>query len=248
MDEHRPFNSNLSNGSNTTEENRLEFASEEYLRDDSALQDSFYSIVSESADNEFASELGLTHVQREDDEAENPQLDDAVKESTALSIYKETHPDHEQFSSGGREVADHEAIWSVSTFRPPHWGPDKLRDNNALTYWQSDCPNPRLDHTIDISFHKATYIRQVSLFIDFFQDESYTPKTVVVRGGLTFRDLQEISRIECSEVVGWINMDITSVNDNNPFRLFYLQIAILSTHLNGRDTHIRQLKVYSEVP
>ncbi|OAC98830.1 hypothetical protein MUCCIDRAFT_17780, partial [Mucor lusitanicus CBS 277.49] len=137
----------------------------------------------------------------------------------------------------------HEAIWSVSSFRP-HWGPDKLRDNNALTYWQSDCPNPQLNHTIDLSFHQATFIRQVSIFIDYFQDESYTPKTIMVRGGTTYRDLQELGRVECEEFVGWVNIDIASKNDGNPFRVFRLQIAILNTHLNGRDTHIRQLKVY----
>ena len=30
--------------------------------------------------------------------------------------------------------------------------------------------------------------------------------------------------------------------------MFRLQIAILNTHLNGRDTHIRQVKVYSVIP
>jgi hypothetical protein len=47
-----------------------------------------------------------------------------------------------------------------------------------------------LNHTIDLSFHQATLIRQVSLFIDFFQDESYTPKTLSIRGGTTYRDIQ----------------------------------------------------------
>ncbi|GAN08222.1 anaphase-promoting complex subunit [Mucor ambiguus] len=186
--------------------------------------------------------------EREDgSEAEDPKLDDAERESTAIHVYQETHPDREQRHVGGREIGEHEAIWSVSSFRP-HWGPDKLRDNNALTYWQSDCPNPQLNHTIDLSFHQATLIRQVSIFIDYFQDESYTPKTIMVRGGTTYRDLQELDRVECEEFVGWVNIDIASKNDGNPFRVFRLQIAILTTHLNGRDTHIRQVKVYSVIP
>ncbi|EPB92953.1 hypothetical protein HMPREF1544_00027 [Mucor circinelloides 1006PhL] len=186
--------------------------------------------------------------EREDrSEAEDPKLDDAERESTAIHVYQETHPDREQRYVGGREIGEHEAIWSVSSFRP-HWGPDKLRDNNALTYWQSDCPNPQLNHTIDLSFHQATLIRQVSVFIDYFQDESYTPKTIMVRGGTTYRDLQELDRVECEEFVGWVNIDIASKNDGNPFRVFRLQIAILNTHLNGRDTHIRQVKVYSVIP
>lgn len=121
-------------------------------------------------------------------EMEESKLDDAQREDHAIHIYQETHPDLNQRYVGGREVAEHEAIWSVSSFRP-HWGPDKLRDNNALTYWQSDCPNPKKNHTIDLLFHQATLVRQVSLFIDYFQDESYTPKTISIRGGNTFRDL-----------------------------------------------------------
>jgi hypothetical protein len=37
-------------------------------------------------------------------------------------------------------------------------------------------------------------------------------------------------------------------SDGNPFRVFRLQIVILNTYLNGRDTHIRQVKVYSVIP
>lgn len=145
----------------------------------------------------------------EESEVDDSKLDDAQRENHAINIYAETHPELSQRYVGGREIAEHEAIWSVSSFRP-HWGPDKLRDNNPLTYWQSDCPNPRKNHTIDLSFHQATLIRQVSLFIDFFQDESYTPKTISIRGGTTYRDLYEIMTLECDEMVGWINADITS--------------------------------------
>ncbi|KAI8056479.1 galactose-binding domain-like protein [Thamnidium elegans] len=127
----------------------------------------------------------------EGEEGDGSKIDDAHIENTAIQIYQDMHPSREQIAVGGREIGEHEAIWSVSTFRPD-WGPDKLRDNNALTYWQSDCPNPNKNHTVDLNFHQATFIRQVSLFIDFFQDESYTPKTIAIRGGTTSRDLYVI--------------------------------------------------------
>ncbi|KAG2236246.1 hypothetical protein INT48_008606 [Thamnidium elegans] len=162
----------------------------------------------------------------EGEEGDGSKIDDAHIENTAIQIYQDMHPSREQIAVGGREIGEHEAIWSVSTFRPD-WGPDKLRDNNALTYWQSDCPNPNKNHT----------------------DESYTPKTIAIRGGTTSRDLYEIMTVECEpEFVGWLNADITSKNDGDPFRVFRLQVAILNTHSNGRDTHIRQLKVYSILP
>ena len=31
--------------------------------------------------------------------------------------------------------------------------------------------------------------KQVSIFIDFTQDDSYTPKSISIRGGTTYRDL-----------------------------------------------------------
>lgn len=75
--------------------------------------------------------------------------------------------------------------------------------------------------------------------------------------------------MECDEFVGWVHCDIAAIklvtylqlllyktyfffkkkcSDGNPFRVFWLQIVILNTHLNGRDTHIRQVKVYSVIP
>ncbi|CEG81389.1 hypothetical protein RMATCC62417_15601 [Rhizopus microsporus] len=187
----------------------------------------------------------------EDDDNSNQESDlnveDAAREQAALTAYRTMHPEKEQREIGGREIDNHEAIWSVSSFRP-HWGADKLRDNNPFSYWQSDSSDAKKHHTIDITFHQATLVSQVSLFIDFFQDETYTPKTVMVRGGNTYRDLQEITTVECPEFVGWVNIDLLSATDGIPFRVFKLQIAILNTHLNGKDTHVRQVKVYSLIP
>ncbi|KAI9320220.1 hypothetical protein BX666DRAFT_1811611, partial [Dichotomocladium elegans] len=63
------------------------------------------------------------------------RLGDSAREMNAMRIYNESHPEHKQKSTGGREIAEHEAIWSVSTFRQD-WGVERLRDNNPLTYWQ----------------------------------------------------------------------------------------------------------------
>ncbi|KAL1926575.1 hypothetical protein VTP01DRAFT_5696 [Rhizomucor pusillus] len=179
-------------------------------------------------------------------EEESQRLDDQLREKHAIRVYEETHPDLQQKQTGGREIAEYEATWTVSTFRP-NWGVDKMRDNNPLTYWQSDCTDPKAPHTIDLFFHQATFIKQVSIFIDYFQDESYTPKHISIRGGTNDRDLHEIMSLECDEGVGWQNADLTFAA-GEPVRVFRLQIAILNTHLNGRDTHVRQIKVYSILP
>ncbi|CAO3615999.1 unnamed protein product [Cunninghamella echinulata] len=186
-------------------------------------------------------EDGIEEEEEEDDG--DRQTFDLQKEADACRIYDAEHPDNKQKIEGGREITEHEAIWTVSTFRPD-WGVEKMRDNNPLTYWQSDSPNPKSPHTVDIYFHQATVIKQVSIFTDVSQDESYTPKLISIRGGTNFRDLHEIMELECEDNVGWKNADFSSISDE-PIRVFQLQIAVLSTHFNGRDTHIRQIKVYS---
>lgn len=124
----------------------------------------------------------------EGSETEEQGNDEAQLEKTAKTIYHTENPSISQKLNGGREIGRDEAIWRVSSFRID-WGPENLRDNNPLTYWQSSCPNPKKYHTIDVLFHQATMIRQVSFFIDFFQDESYTPKDISIRCGTSRRDL-----------------------------------------------------------
>lgn len=204
------------------------------------------SLLHESSQPESLQHEGSEHEgsQHESDNQSESRVDDVANEEAALIAYRDTHPGKDQTLIGAREIDEHEAIWSVSSFRP-HWGPERLRDNNPQTYWQSDGLNVKRDHSINILFHQATLISQVSLFIDFFQDETYTPKTIVIRGGNTYRDLQDLTTIECPESVGWLNVDLLSNIDGNPFRLYRLQIAILNTYSNGKDTHIRQLKIYT---
>ncbi|KAI8888802.1 galactose-binding like protein [Backusella circina FSU 941] len=153
------------------------------------------------------------HSTAEQNESEaDSNIDDSVKEERARDMYEESHPDKEQQQQGGREIGFQEANWSVSSHRP-HWGPEKLRDNNPLTYWQSDCPDAKKYHIIDLTFRQATIIKQVSMFIDFYQDESYTPKTVVIRGGNSIRDLVDVLTFECPQTVGWVNADISEATE-----------------------------------
>lgn len=86
-------------------------------------------------DRSFQQEDGNGEGIEADSEIEDQKMNDVIRENTAISAYHDTHPENEQRLLGGREISEQEAIWSVSSFRP-HWGPDKLRDNNPLTYWQ----------------------------------------------------------------------------------------------------------------
>lgn len=53
-------------------------------------------------------------------------------------------------------------------------------------------------------------------------------------------------QLEMVEPSGWIHIPLLDLV-NNPIRTFMIQIAVLANHQNGRDTHMRQIKVYTPV-
>ncbi|KAF9922111.1 Anaphase-promoting complex subunit 10 [Linnemannia zychae] len=134
-----------------------------------------------------------------------------------------------------------QAAWSVSSAKTGH-GIELLRDNDLDTYWQSDGPSP---HIVNMRFEKKTSIRQISFFRDK-QDESYIPLRISVRGGTNHYDLTELYTMDVDDTTGWVNINLAEINaSGRPPRVFILQLAVLSNHHGGRDTHIRQIKLFS---
>ncbi|EKX36320.1 hypothetical protein GUITHDRAFT_158685 [Guillardia theta CCMP2712] len=131
-------------------------------------------------------------------------------------------------------VAGGDAVWTLSTAKPGN-GVEQLRDNNTDTYWQSDGPQP---HLVNIQFHKKVSIKEIAMYCDFKLDESYTPSKISIRAGTHFHDLQDVKEINLEEPCGWLTVAMNSL------RAFMIQIAVLANHENGRDSHIRQIKIY----
>jgi len=145
-------------------------------------------------------------------------------------------------SSERREIG-FQAVWSLSTAKPGN-GVAQLRDDNLDTYWQSDGSQP---HLINIQFHKKMSVAEVAFFLDYKLDESYTPKKMSLRTGTTFHDLHEVHELELDEPSGWVTVPIGGIVNHGGqgvVRTHFLQIEVLEMHQNGRDTHIRQVKVY----
>jgi len=140
-----------------------------------------------------------------------------------------------------REVGS-QAVWSLSSCKPG-FGVDQLRDNCLETYWQSDGPQP---HLVNIQFRRKTTIQDVFVYADYKADESYTPKRISIRAGTHFNDLQEIEMVDMTEPSGWIVIPLKD-NGGHPIHTYMVQIAVLSNHQNGRDTHMRQIKIHSPV-
>lgn len=131
------------------------------------------------------------------------------------------------------------------------YGVEQLRDDNTDTYWQSDGPQP---HLVNILFRKKTAISHLALYTDIKADESYTPNRISIRAGSHANDLTEVTQIELKDSIGWTAIPLKTVvpadeggvgtNCTRPIRTFMIQVAILQNHQNGRDTHVRQIKVF----
>eukprot|EP00929_Paragymnodinium_shiwhaense_P113367 TRINITY_DN81647_c0_g1_i1.p1 TRINITY_DN81647_c0_g1~~TRINITY_DN81647_c0_g1_i1.p1 ORF type:complete len:197 (-),score=27.41 TRINITY_DN81647_c0_g1_i1:139-729(-) len=157
-----------------------------------------------------------------------------------------------------REIGE-EAAWSVSSAKPGN-GVEQLRDDNSDTYWQSDGPQP---HLINIQFQRKVRVSELKLYTSYKIDESYTPSCISVRIGTAHHDLQEVQIVELKEPDGWISVALArSRTEGAPadptcvlrdpemggavdfVRTHFIQLAVLSNHQNGRDTHIRQIQVF----
>jgi anaphase-promoting complex subunit 10 len=132
------------------------------------------------------------------------------------------------------------AVWSVTSAKPGN-GVEMLRDENLDSYWQSDGAQP---HLVNIQFQKKVRLAELAIYADYKHDESYTPNKISVRAGNSFHDLREIKVIELEEPVGWVTTSLTAAGSNECLRAYFVQLAILSNHQNGRDTHMRQVKIY----
>ncbi|NXW49315.1 APC10 protein, partial [Nyctiprogne leucopyga] len=141
-----------------------------------------------------------------------------------------------------REIGS-QAVWSLSSCKPG-FGVDQLRDDNLETYWQSDGSQP---HLVNIQFRRKTTVKTLCIYADYKSDESYTPSKICK---LFLNVLLFLScfwqQLELVEPSGWIHVPLTDTH-KKPIRTFMIQIAVLANHQNGRDTHMRQIKVYTPV-
>ncbi|PNH10062.1 Anaphase-promoting complex subunit 10 [Tetrabaena socialis] len=150
-------------------------------------------------------------------------------------------PAQHEGSMPRREVG-HLAVWSVTSAKPGN-GVEMLRDGSGDTFWQSDGLQP---HLINIQFQRKMPLLELHMHVDYKLDESYTPSKISVRAGHTYQDLKEVRVVDLEEPSGWIVVPLTVDGaPHEPLKAFYLQLAVLTNHQNGRDTHIRQVKVWS---
>ena len=97
------------------------------------------------------------------------------------------------------------------------------------------------------------------MYLDFKQDESYTPQKLSIRIGTSYHDLHEVKVVEMDKPVGWTTVSLESSRArfdtrrvlflicfllSSSCKAFLVQVCVVSNHQNGRDTHIRQIKIF----
>jgi anaphase-promoting complex subunit 10 len=104
-------------------------------------------------------------------------------------------------------------------------------------FWQSDGTAP---HIVSIQFRARTAVTEVAFYVDAASDESYTPRIVSVRAGTLHHDLEELRRVEMTSPTGWIRIPLAAPKG---IRTWYLQIVVHQMRANGRDLHLRGLRI-----
>ncbi|GMI63204.1 hypothetical protein ScalyP_jg5210 [Parmales sp. scaly parma] len=183
----------------------------------------------------------------------SPNASSSNDESASQQINDPTEVFHNEqpINPSLKRCISSEAVWTLSTAKPGN-GVDQILDNNNDTYWQSDGGQP---HLINIHFHQKTSVLEIAFYLDFNLDESYTPKKLSVRAGSSFHDLVEVKTVTLEEPVGWVSIRLEDMelsdnlagnasNFNYGVRAHFIQVCVVSMHQNGRDTHVRQAKIF----
>ncbi|KAF2622514.1 hypothetical protein BU25DRAFT_452037 [Macroventuria anomochaeta] len=101
------------------------------------------------------------------------------------------------------------ASWTVSSSKPGCSIP-QLRHPSPSLFWQSDGPQP---HYLNIHFFKLVRIVGLRLYLDFEQDESYTPTRIIFLAGSGMNNLQEWGEMRLESPRGWVWADFSNVGD-----------------------------------
>lgn len=91
-------------------------------------------------------------------------------------------------------------------------------------------------------------IRDIRFYVDYSEDESYTPTKIIFKSGTSENNLIQFAAMNLDSPVGWQQVPLAGVGgepDGNTLVSWVLQMQILENHQNGKDTHLRGIKIYA---
>ncbi|GMM39070.1 anaphase promoting complex subunit [Saccharomycopsis crataegensis] len=180
----------------------------------------------------------------DDEEEEDDEEDEKDEEILSDADMKEEYYDRlRKIEAQGLVDIGNLALWTLSSYKPG-CGLQELRADSPETYWQSDGVQP---HHLNIHFNKRVQIKQISIFINYFLDESYTPSKIMILAGNGSHNLKEVTTIEINEPVGWTNIEFGDARHDGILKTLFIRVVVIANHQNGKDTHIRALKLFSPI-
>lgn len=169
------------------------------------------------------------------DDSENPEGSGDFTAPTIDQLWAE------EGVEDGQELIDmsSKAFWTVSSSKEEH-GVVNLTDDSPYTFWQSDGAQP---HIVDIQFSKRVELERFEIFLDYQQDESYTPSEIALFAGTGLHDLVRISVYELDRPEGWFHLLLNETRKDGFLKCFMLRLTITANHDNGRDTRVRAIRL-----
>lgn len=101
---------------------------------------------------------------------------------------------------------------------------------------------------LTIHFLRRVEIRAIRFYVDYNQDESYTPTHIIFHAGTGHHDLIQFAELPLTNPVGWQEVPIADSGggaDGHSLCCWMVQLHIKENHQNGKDTHIRGIKIYA---
>ncbi|KAK3396933.1 putative DOC1 protein [Sordaria brevicollis] len=173
-----------------------------------------------------------------DEQGERIEPDEDLEETEQLQ-----HSMFDPTAIGLREI-NNLAHFGVSSHKPGN-GVEELLTEDLDKYWQSDGQQP---HLLTIHFLRRVEIRAIRFYVDYNQDESYTPTNIVWYAGSGHHDLIEFADVKLTNPVGWQDVPIANCGgapDGHSLSCWIVQAHIKENHQNGKDTHIRGIKIFA---
>lgn len=135
------------------------------------------------------------------------------------------------------------AVWAVSSAKHGN-GVQQLRDGSQSTFWQSDGVLP---HSIDVTLPQVSLVQYVAIMLCYSGDESYTPKKIVIRAGTHDGDLADVAVVaDLNAPNGWVVARLADRSGVKEQAVWAnkLCVVIVENHQNGRDTHVRGVRLF----
>jgi anaphase-promoting complex subunit 10 len=137
-------------------------------------------------------------------------------------------------------------MWTLSSSKQGN-GVEQLKDDHKNTFWQSDNIQP---HFLKIEYLKNFRINELWIYLDYKTDESYTPNRISIQIENSFNEWVEYKLFRFDEPVGWHKISFEEINSKGEVIKPYIktqgiQMIILQNMHNGKDTHVRCVKIFS---